>query len=320
MKVSRVHRLLKLITLLQTGKPYRVADMSRECKVSRRTLFRDLNLLKLAGVPIVFDVVADRYAIEKKFFLPPVNFTVGEALSLMMAIQKCSPRNLIPNPEVAVSALIKLESILPQEIQTYCGSAMNHIEFRHGPVTEAERTGKIFDLLWRAAQEHETVNIVYDSYFEQKEIGTRLDPYRLIFISRGWYVIGYSHQHKQTRTFKIERIIEVNPSKRKFSGHESFSTTEYFGNAWQMIRGAKWYHVRIRFSPKVSGNVEEVLWHPTQQTQRLEDGSLQFEVDVDGVEEMSWWVMGYGKEAVVEAPADLRKLIRQHSEAMVAYY
>src|SRR5687767_5168522 len=162
-KVSRVHRLLKLITLQQTGKPYRVADMSRECRVSRRTLFRDLNLLKLAGVPINFDVIANRYAIEKKFFLPPVNFTVGEALSLMMAIQKCSPRNLIPNPEVAVSALMKLESILPQEIQSYCGSALNHIEFRHGPVTEAERTGKIFDLLWRAAQEHETVNIVYDS-------------------------------------------------------------------------------------------------------------------------------------------------------------
>jgi predicted DNA-binding transcriptional regulator YafY len=87
-----------------------------------------------------------------------------------------------------------------------------------------------------------------------------------------------------------------------------------------MIRGPRRYHVVIRFSPKVAGNVEEVLWHPTQQCTPLEDGSLRYEVDVDGVEEISWWVLGYGKEAVVEKPAALRKIIVEHFQAMAGNY
>ena len=66
-----------------------------------------------------------------------------------------------------------------------------------------------------------------------------------------------------------------------------------------MIRGDQSDHVCIRFSPKVTRNVEEVLWHPTQQTSLIEDGSLRYEVDVDGLDEIAWWVLGYGKEAVV---------------------
>jgi predicted DNA-binding transcriptional regulator YafY len=55
MKPSRVHRLLKLILLLQTGRPYLANDLAREVRVSRRTLFRDLDMLKLAGIPLLYD-------------------------------------------------------------------------------------------------------------------------------------------------------------------------------------------------------------------------------------------------------------------------
>ena len=87
-----------------------------------------------------------------------------------------------------------------------------------------------------------------------------------------------------------------------------------------MIRGDRRYHVTIRFGPKGAGNVEEVLWHKTQQTRRLEDGALIFEADVDGLGEIVWWILGYGQEAVVEQPPELRELLAQHARTMAGHY
>ncbi len=320
MKVSRVHRLLKLITLLQTRRPYLANDLARELNVSRRTLFRDLNLLKLAGVPLIFDAAARSYAIERDFFLPPVNFTLPEVLGLMMVLQKYSSRSALPNFEAVVGAATKIESTLPGAIQDFCGSALERVEVRHTPMADAARTVKPFELLWQATRKRDSVDVVYDSYYEQREIQTRIDPYRLMFVSRAWYVIGHSSMHKETRTFKLDRLITITPTGKHFCPDPKFDPATYFGNAWQMIRGNRRRHVRIRFSPKVARNVEEVLWHPTQQTQSLDDQSMLYEVDVDGVEEIAWWVLGYGKEAVVEAPAELRKIVREHTRAMAAVY
>ena len=87
-----------------------------------------------------------------------------------------------------------------------------------------------------------------------------------------------------------------------------------------MVRGETPYHVEIHFSSKVAGNVEEVAWHRTQRMRRRLDGGLVFEVDVDGIEEISWWVLGYGDQAVVYEPVELRRLLASHAQAMVEQY
>ena len=70
----------------------------------------------------------------------------------------------------------------------------------------------------------------------------------------------------------------------------------------------------------MAGNVEEVLWHKSQRTQRLADGTLIFEVDVDGLSEISWWIMGYGDQVYVEKPTELRERVMRMAEAVVAQY
>jgi len=50
------------------------------------------------------------------------------------------------------------------------------------------------------------------------------------------------------------------------------------------------------------------------------DGSLIFEVEVDGLNEISWWVLGYGDQAQVLEPPELRDLIAEHARRMLSYY
>ena len=84
MSISRIYRLLRLITLLQGGRTYTARELARELEVSRRTIFRDLNMLELAHIPYYYDPKRGGYKINRHFFLPPINLTLSEALAVLM--------------------------------------------------------------------------------------------------------------------------------------------------------------------------------------------------------------------------------------------
>ena len=49
-------------------------------------------------------------------------------------------------------------------------------------------------------------------------------------------------------------------------------------------------------------------------------GAFHFHVDVEGLSEIVWWVLGYGKQAVVLEPPELRKKIMEHAQSLVKRY
>lgn len=321
MKVSRVHRLLRLITLMQSGERYDADALASELKVSRRTLFRDLDMLKLARVPYRFDVQTKGYSIDESFFLPPVNLAVPEALAALLVLRKAVNRQLLPGYEHAAMAAAKIEGSLPSAMLSHCGSMLDGVDIRWPPMSEAGAVSSIFAALQTAISDRRKVSITYDSYYEGEELTLVMHPYRLVFIARAWYAIGYSEHpdHQQPRTFKVDRILAV----ERADGHydeTDFDLDDYLGLAWQLIREGQVYHVKLIFESKVAGNVDEILWHATQQTERLDGGRLAFEVDVDGLGEISWWVLGYGDQVDVVEPPELRERIATVARNMVDRY
>ncbi|MCK4602409.1 MAG: HTH domain-containing protein, partial [Phycisphaerae bacterium] len=84
MSVSRIYRLLQLITILQGRRSYTANELASELDVSRRTIFRDLKMLEFAHIPYYFDPDSGGYKISRHFFLPPINLTLSEALAMLL--------------------------------------------------------------------------------------------------------------------------------------------------------------------------------------------------------------------------------------------
>ena len=78
--------------------------------------------------------------------------------------------------------------------------------------------------------------------------------------------------------------------------------------------------IRGAFQPKVARNVAQVGWHKTQRLSWNDDGTLNFQVNVSGLNEMSWWILGYGEQAEVLEPPELRDILRQHAENLARLY
>jgi predicted DNA-binding transcriptional regulator YafY len=143
----------------------------------------------------------------------------------------------------------------------------------------------------------------------------------MLFCRHSWYVIGHSSLHHEIRTFNLSRVQSLKRTAGRFVTPRSFRLERYLGNAWEMIpEPGRDKEVIIRFKPMVARNVAEVVWHKTQQTRFLPDGSVDFSVRVSGLREISWWILGYGDQAEVLKPARLRSMVANRAKNMAAMY
>ena len=322
-RLGRIHRLLKLISLLQSGRNCDTPSLAHELGVSRRTVFRYLEVLRAVGIDFIHDAQAGGYRAKPGSLLRPVDFSLAEALALLLSSRgvKHSPEGpSVPLLEAAAAAALKIESVLPAPVKHYCSDLLNKIIITPAATAKHEHTGGFFEMLQRAIYQKRKLKMIYRSFSERQRIETTLSPYNLVFCQRAWYVVGNSSFHHSVRTFKLLRIYQLKFLDKLYVPDEDFDLDEFFGYAWSMIPEGRLHRVILRFSPKVAGNVAEVLWHKTQHLEWVKDGSLIFRVTVDGLTEISWWILGYGAEVEVMAPALLRSRLAKTAELMLNTY
>lgn len=321
MNLSRISRLVQLLGLLQAGKGNNAGALAKACGVTRRTIFRDLDVLRQAGVPLLLDDESGIYRIPGTYFLPPTNFTAEEALAVMVLCYEFGSGSRLPFYEAATSAALKLESCLPGRVRDRLRNATDAVHINLQPGSRLDDKLPVYQQLLGCIATRRAARIVYDSLSDGQVINIKLSPYRLLFSRHSWYVIGRSSLHRETRTFNVGRIQTIELLDEQFQVPRSFSIERYLGNAWHLIpESGPDQDVLIRFSPMVARNVAEVVWHKTQKVSTRDDGSLDFQVRVSGLNEISWWILGYGDQAEVLKPERLRQLIAQRAGRMMQMY
>ena len=206
----RIHRLLKLITILQSGRNCDAPALARELGVSRRTVFRYLDVLRAVGIEFVHDAQAGGYRTKPGSLLRPVDFDLTEALALLLAsrgVRKSSAEPSVPLLQAAASAALKIESVLPAPVQQYCRDLMSKIVISPAATARHKHTAGFFEMIQKAMHQKRKLKMVYRSFTERERIETTLSPYRLVFCQRAWYVVGQSSFHQSVRTFKLLRIF-----------------------------------------------------------------------------------------------------------------
>ena len=142
-----------------------------------------------------------------------------------------------------------------------------------------------------------------------------------MFSRQSWYVIGRSSFHRTTHTFSVGRVTQLEVLNDTFKIPRGFSIERYLRNAWHLIpeRGPD-RHVVVRFQKKVATNVAEVEWHASQRTKFRKGGTMDFHVTVSGLSEIASWILGYGDQAEVLNPPELRTMVADHVRRMMVCY
>ena len=317
MKLDRISRIITIITALQSGDDYDVERLANMLNVCKRTIFRDLKQLDLMGIPYKFNTSTGSYKIDPEYFLQPVDLTLQEALSLLLLMNNASSSLPMPFHKSIVFAGSKIQKIPPQTTKQYCKNILKKVSFKSAAHSPVDHLDSVFTALQNCIRKKRIFEMDYFSLADEGKITTLIAPYHLHFNNRAWYIIGKSSMHNEIRTFKVNRIKRLKPLNVFFSDGENFDPNEYFGRAWSMIPEGTLYNVELLFSPKVAHNVSEVQWHTTQKVRFRPDKSAHVEFRVDGLNEICWWILGYGDQVKVLKPEKLKKKIVDIARSMI---
>lgn len=313
-------RLVELLGCLSDGPPQTTAQLAERFGVTTRTVNRNLETLEQSGVQLSRDPATSTVSIVGVAFLRPIDFTLDEASALLTAASSFSQREGIPGFRALQLASDKLLQWIPEPLRPFLRHVDRRVHVEFGPRSQPDRAGLAYAIFREAVFGHQTVQMEYAAIWDNQTISTKLDPYFLMFQRRTWYAVGYSHWHKEVRTFHLGRVQQPQLTGERFSADDLPTPEQHFRNAWGMIPGEKTFVVRVRFSAKVARNVSDVKWHPTQSFEWAENGSVVMTVTVDGLDEIAWWILGYGSQAEAIEPPELREILFQHASEMRALY
>ncbi len=308
---------MQLLTALQSRRGYAISELTEILGKSRRTVYRDLKELQGAGLPCRFDTRRHCYTLDLQSPLPTLALSKDEAFSLLLLLREANHNMQFPFTYPAQLLSLKIENCLRREVRHFCNEAFRFVSISPAPKARMDLLDKTFMQVLEAIQVKRVLAIHCYLPVEQRYVTTDLNPYYLVYSAHTWHAIGESSFHKAVQPFRLNQIKQLHPLDRYFVEDEKFDLREYFGYAWSLLREGQIHEVELRFCPRIAAEVAEVQWHQTQTASFEDDGSLVLKFRVDGLNEITWWILGYGDQVEVLAPKALRQRIAQIASRIV---
>ncbi len=203
--MAKSDRLLLILNLLRSRRNLNASDLANECEVSERTIFRDIQALSGARVPIYFD---GGYKFLTDAFLPPLNFTVDELLTLYIGLNSDLVESVDCLRKSAKQTLAKLESLVPEKIKVDYKKAKEQITVQSEKRHSGEGVALVFELLKQVMRAEKKIKLRYVSARSSKVI--ELVPKALLYKKGNWYLAGQIK--KKIRYFRLDTIKNVSLS------------------------------------------------------------------------------------------------------------
>ncbi len=320
---DQLGRQWKIIQTLITSKMGKsVTDLAQNLECHPRTVYRDLEALQLAGFPLYSsrEEGKNRWSLlAKAKHQIPIPFSLTELMALYFSRDMLKILKNTIFYEALESLFQKIKSMLPSEYIHYLEQIENSIRVGSKPYKPYGEYREIIDRVNHATMNKRYIEMVYYTLSRKTETRRKVAPYRIWFLEGTFYLIGHCRLRGAVRIFALDRIKEVRETGETFEMPEGFSIEDLMRNSFGVFLGAP-VRVRISFSADIAGYISEKIWHETQNIEHQDDGSIVFEANVAGTEEIKFWVMKWGSKALVLEPESLRDEIRSEIEAMSASY
>ncbi|QRG68657.1 helix-turn-helix transcriptional regulator [Brevibacillus choshinensis] len=316
--MNKTDRLLAIVLELQRKGVVRAEDLAARFETSVRTIYRDMQALSEASVPIVGEPGIG-YSLMEGYFLPPVSFTVEEAVSLLMGAhfveQKFDPRY----QERARSSRGKIEAVLPEQVRREAAnilSTMRLLSFdSNSPGTKKEK--ERVDTVRQALLDAKKLSFHYRKSMADED-GTRdsvrvVAPYGLTLVGGSWMMIGHCDLRGDLRHFRLSRMSKLAITEEGYQRPPDFHL-----HAYKPVDDRN-MHVRLLARSEIAEQIKESRYFYLEACEDRPDGLL-VTLRVRQTEEVMHWVLGWGAHIEVLEPESFRNEIREEIEKMRKRY
>jgi predicted DNA-binding transcriptional regulator YafY len=307
-QLTRQWRLLKCLERLRYGAT--VSQLGADLNVSRRTVQRDLAVLRDAGFPL--DNSAEAHG-EKRWrvkhesgHLPNVTFSLTEAIALYLGHELLRSMAGTDIATATEGAFRKIRQLLDRTALDYFARLPSFLYVKPRYLHDGTDQSDVLDALMLACEDRKVVRIDYKPPWRRQAFRVEVHPYGLVFHEGGWYLLAFYPPRDAIRHYKVARVSSVDILDGQFERPAGFSPEAHLHDSFGIFQPEKKVRVRIRFHPDLAALATETRWHPSQKTRPQKDGSVIVELVVGHTEELKRWLMGFGADAEVLEPGSLR--------------
>src|SRR5262245_26600658 len=210
--MNRTDRLLAIVLELQARGRRRAEGLAATFEVGKRTIYRDIQALCEAGVPVI-STPGQGYSLVEGYFLPPLRFTPDEALMLLLGGDVMAQSFDAEYAAAARSAGSKIIGVLPEAMREQVRSLQRSIRFIPEPSSlQGAEDGQLRQLRRAIVGQH-TMRFQYHARSSQDGPSARsqreADPYGLVFLAGGWHVVAFDHMRRAMRSFRVSRMSQL---------------------------------------------------------------------------------------------------------------
>ncbi len=276
-----------------------VRQLRDQTGVSKQTLYRDIETLQDAGVPLVSTTSNGeaRYRLRHDAELPALGLTTLQIAALHLARAQLEPfagAAFVAELDVLLG---KLRPVDPQET----------FQFATARASGHARTLKLIE---QAIQMKRRTRIEYRAVSRRGSPAVvHVEPYFLRVAEGEAYVRGWCVERSAERTYKLARITAVALTDEQATHSPKECPPEVFERAIKAWSGAP-MTVRVAIDRDFAWLADEYPLVPDQRTLKSRNGSAVIEAHVAGIVETAKWVLSWGGVAEALEPPELRSMVR----------
>jgi predicted DNA-binding transcriptional regulator YafY len=311
--MDRLARLIGIILHLQSKKIITAEDLSSAFNISTRTIYRDIQTLTEAGVPISASP-SEGYRLIQSDCLTPIMFTHGEASALLMGTEFVIKKADAAYKKDAENALLKIKSILKNETKEY----LEKIDQSTVIINNITSDKNILQNIQNSIAENRVIHLKYFSLSKNEVTERDIEPLGLIHYGENWRIIAYCRLRKDFREFRINRIKAIKFSEEIFNIRKRFVLSEFISKEYSIKKPVT---VKIWFDSKTTRIIKEKYSQGLSHEEITRNGSiLSFIYSEERLPEIAKWILSFHNSAEVLSPPSFRELIIKETRDILNLY
>jgi predicted DNA-binding transcriptional regulator YafY len=307
MPANRFDRIIAILIHLQSRKVVKAQDLADRFEVSLRTIYRDINTLSEAGVPISGEAGVG-YSLMDGYRMPPVMFTREEARTFITAEKLMEKYTDQTSNNLYRSAMYKVKAVLRSNEKVMVENLENQIQIRQSNLAFNPSNNNTLDALLKSITEKKIARISYTA-MGLTEPGDRLiEPVGIYHESNFWYTVAFCHLRNAYRNFRSDRIAHIELSDRSFQ--HQHAPLDKFLNEIRDDRNLQL--IVIQVDKSVVNYIGNQKYYYGFVSEKLTDDYYEMSFLTGYPESFARWYLMLAPNAKIVQPAELKTYVSEH--------
>ncbi|MCW6697891.1 YafY family transcriptional regulator [Bacillus sp. RP12] len=294
----KIDRILSIVMLLISKKQVQAKDLAELHEVSVRTIYRDIDTINQAGIPIVttqgagggISLVED-YRLEKKLF------TDDDIEVILTALESMTSAYTFKESE---HVLKKIKSLIPTHTDE--SEKQHHVFIDLSSWGKDSQAEQKLQLIHTAASAHQYIQFTYRNA-KGETLPRKVEPYTLVLKGRHWYLYAFCCVKKAFRLFKLTRMTGLVTISGYFQPKRIKNEEKPWNDSWQEQPSVS--SVTLRLTEASVGKVKE--WVDENELNVCLDGSYLATITVPQDDWLNSFLFHLGPDVDILSPKHVKE-------------